>query len=1370
MKADISRTTFRRSRHYSGVRLQQGRVQLDSDFNEQVDIGVHRDRVTTRDVVGPAGAPDIGGGFMIGVAVRLASVGFAGQRGVAAGDRGTLLATDNGGGTWTLGSSGTSADLRGVSVADATNAWAVGSSKTILKGNPTTGAWQAQTAPANVTSDLRAVHFPNATTGFAVGTGAVILATTNGGSSWARQTAPQGVVQDLNAVHLPAAGTGWAVGDAGRILALAGGNWTAQSPPTGFAANLRAVHFASTQAGWAVGDGGAILSTADGGANWVLRDAPLGVTATLRAVAAESATVVWAAGDDGTVIRSTDGGSSWALIAPPADFTSDFYGVAARPGGSAIAVGDLSAVMAVPATGSWTPQPVPAQARDLSISPGRLYVDGILCENDRALRYGGQPDLPGAPAPGAAGSWLVYLDVWQRHLTAIEDQSLREVALGGPDTATRTKTVWQVKLEAPADVPSGATCDTLPPDWTPKGARSTGRLRARAQASQVQTDECMVPAGGGYRRLENQLYRVEIHVPGTGAAASYKWSRDNGSPLARLEAIDPKSSTDFTTGELTISSPGRDAVTGFGQAAWVELSDERRTLRGEPGILLQVDTVTGDTIKWKGYTGSAFSLADFSSVPTIRRWEGTGSVPVGTWTELEGGVFVQFDGGNYRTGDYWTVPARTRTGTVEWPTEDGAPVFQARQGIEHRYAPLAFVQLAGDLWSSPADCRDLFPPLTGLTRMFMVGGDGQEAAPSPASQLTALPQPIEVGVMNGRLPVAGAKVRFTVKSGGGKVGPSQQNSFDATTNPLGVASVQWLLGRLSHSQQVEVRLLDEKSQEIQTPIHFFATLSTADQVAYDPSACNKLQGKTTVQDAIDELCKHTGSGTCTVNGFPGDDLQALVDSLPGEGGELCLAAGEYVLDKPLNLASRRRIHVSGRGRATVLRAAESEVVIAVHDCDGVTIRNLRVEGAGGPNAPGEQHLLGAITVVRSANVDVSDCELRCEAAAGRARACLTVQGHPLPRSQAGRRLLTHLSPKPNLTVVPASAPDRIRIERNRFEVGSFQTGVLVVNAHEAVVADNWIGLSPESADGARARKRDVQTLAFQAEEIGRAVAVVAALAEDETLVTPTPPGATRREVRVRHREGPDAVIAALETLLKAARERRPQDPRRGAIEAVMALRDQGIAESSRELADAATTLAAELAALGQGIVVAGERAGTIVVRDNVVDDAIQGIHVGIATSELVGQEHGTELRIAGNAVHSLVPGAWTDDRHAIYAANFDTIGVTETTATLRRPMEELLKLFLRTTELAGGIQRRLQQTEVTAIRVRGHFGHYMVVRNSSLRDFAVGVHVEPTREWAPNGGSQRPLWLVAETALYGDQDVVVAPQTVLQQLNFFEPA
>jgi DNA-binding beta-propeller fold protein YncE len=60
---DLTRSTFRASRRFSGVRMQQGRVQLDADWNEQVDVQAHRSRTEVLDVVGAAGAPRAAAGF-----------------------------------------------------------------------------------------------------------------------------------------------------------------------------------------------------------------------------------------------------------------------------------------------------------------------------------------------------------------------------------------------------------------------------------------------------------------------------------------------------------------------------------------------------------------------------------------------------------------------------------------------------------------------------------------------------------------------------------------------------------------------------------------------------------------------------------------------------------------------------------------------------------------------------------------------------------------------------------------------------------------------------------------------------------------------------------------------------------------------------------------------------------------------------------------------------------------------------------------------------------------------------------------------------------------------------------------------------------
>ncbi len=63
MKGDFSRSTFDPKKHFSGVRMQQGRVQLDADWNENLDILIHRIETETIDVIGECGVPVHDAGF-----------------------------------------------------------------------------------------------------------------------------------------------------------------------------------------------------------------------------------------------------------------------------------------------------------------------------------------------------------------------------------------------------------------------------------------------------------------------------------------------------------------------------------------------------------------------------------------------------------------------------------------------------------------------------------------------------------------------------------------------------------------------------------------------------------------------------------------------------------------------------------------------------------------------------------------------------------------------------------------------------------------------------------------------------------------------------------------------------------------------------------------------------------------------------------------------------------------------------------------------------------------------------------------------------------------------------------------------------------
>jgi hypothetical protein len=342
----------------------------------------------------------------------------------------------------------------------------------------------------------------------------------------------------------------------------------------------------------------------------------------------------------------------------------------------------------------------------LTIAKGRAYVDGILCENEQDLPINAQPDLPGFQLPTASGTYLAYLEVWLRHVTALDDQAIAEEALGGPDTCTRARTLWQVKLLPASQLGSKITCSTPVPAW----AASTGSLKAQAQPNPSNTDPCIIPATAGYQSLENQLYRVEIHDPGdiSSGTVTFKWSRDNGSVVTSWTAQ--------SGNNLTVTSVGPDSVLGLAAGQWVEATDDTHELNFQPGTLAQITNVEGLSLTIN-QPAVPIAISSFPLNPKIRRWDSPGLVPASrnNWINLENGVQVQFGSGTYATGDYWLIPARTLTANIDWPVDPSSnPVFQPPRGIERHYCPLAILQFDGKTWSVTSTCLPIFDPITSI--------------------------------------------------------------------------------------------------------------------------------------------------------------------------------------------------------------------------------------------------------------------------------------------------------------------------------------------------------------------------------------------------------------------------------------------------------------------------------------------------------------------------------------------------------------------------------------------------------------------------------------------------------------------------------
>ncbi|MEO6039120.1 MAG: DUF6519 domain-containing protein, partial [Saprospiraceae bacterium] len=91
---------------------------------------------------------------------------------------------------------------------------------------------------------------------------------------------------------------------------------------------------------------------------------------------------------------------------------------------------------------------------NFDILPGTLYLGGIRLQLEALETYRLQKDwlqqptlADGTPNFNENERYdLVYLESWQQPVSAVEDSSLFEVALGGPDTTTRLRNMRRVQL------------------------------------------------------------------------------------------------------------------------------------------------------------------------------------------------------------------------------------------------------------------------------------------------------------------------------------------------------------------------------------------------------------------------------------------------------------------------------------------------------------------------------------------------------------------------------------------------------------------------------------------------------------------------------------------------------------------------------------------------------------------------------------------------------------------------------------------------------------------------------------------------------------------------------------------------------------
>jgi len=348
-----------------------------------------------------------------------------------------------------------------------------------------------------------------------------------------------------------------------------------------------------------------------------------------------------------------------------------------------------------------------------SFSNSRIYVSGIQVQKEFDETFLTQQDYPVMHnllvEPEGVGStekikkthYLVYIDVWERGISYIEDPKLREIALSGPDTTTRIKTIGQIKLREIPIVDNFKEKMKIIDDEIKKLKNiNSGRLSTIVSSynSNQPTD---------FSGVDNRLYKIQIHDSGSKIdnVATFKWSLDNGSTAYSLSSFDAFS--------VSLAHSVNNLESDFKIGDLIEVIDDFDDLSELPkGNLRRITSIDVDsrTLSWASSNQNDVSGINYLhdevtktfvslSHPKIIKWDGIKKINSESQYGIlladdtpnkmvsdDEGVRIKFTDGNYWCGDYWNFFTRTLTNSVQKLSYD------LPHGTKHFYAPLALIE------------------------------------------------------------------------------------------------------------------------------------------------------------------------------------------------------------------------------------------------------------------------------------------------------------------------------------------------------------------------------------------------------------------------------------------------------------------------------------------------------------------------------------------------------------------------------------------------------------------------------------------------------------------------------------------------------
>jgi hypothetical protein len=413
---------------------------------------------------------------------------------------------------------------------------------------------------------------------------------------------------------------------------------------------------------------------------------------------------------------------------------------------------------------------------DFDIGSGSFYLGGNRLELHPAVTYllqsdALQPSELAVSASSGVRSDLAVLMTYQQPVSAVEDSELFEVALGGPDTTTRLRTMQRVVLWA--DIKGDTCVEAWQALQAQLEAAGQGTLNAEHElivdaeltvsfaAGEPPEDLCTPSAAGGYLGAENQAIRVQLVDNG-----HLTWGFNNAAPLYRVQvAADRQTVTMLTEPKDEAHWPLAEQTVEI--LPWTAVLSNNEKIADSQGHLTRVsasynpDTgqlTLADPIPTTGFDDwdsrdDAATLAQGGTYYYLRVWNrgadhtAEPAIPFTPGTAMtlgQTGLQITFSGTQFRAGDYWIIAARPETPNrvVPWELEQGLGPHGRRLFI----TPLALIHWPQNSADRPQihDCRSRFRPLTDqkVCCSFTVG-DGKSTFgdfDSIEAALQAIPQ------------------------------------------------------------------------------------------------------------------------------------------------------------------------------------------------------------------------------------------------------------------------------------------------------------------------------------------------------------------------------------------------------------------------------------------------------------------------------------------------------------------------------------------------------------------------------------------------------------------------------------------------------